>query len=182
VIKRDELNVRCESDVFRAVVRWIEYSEKERIGKFENLLSAVRCHFLTPRFLAEQLQLCGLLTRAPHCRDYLARILEDLHLHKRVRERRRTPQIPQVIFCVGGYFKKSLNNVECFNVAQNQWYKLAPLPVPRSGVAVCCMEGIIYVIGGKNNSQSTDDNRNTDSAAVNAYDPVTNIWRKCTCQ
>lgn len=164
--------------VFEAVLRWIEFNEKERLGKFDHLLSAVRCHFLRPQFLTDQLRCCDLLSKAPQCREYLIRVLQDLKLHKRIKERRRNPASPIVIYCVGGYFRHSLNNVECYNPGQKQWYKVAPLPVPRSGVAVCCLEGLLYVIGGRNNS-SNEENRDLDSAAVNCYSPVNNVWRKC---
>lgn len=175
------MNVHCESDVFKAVVRWIGYNERERLGKFENLLSAVRCHFLTPRFIMEQLQECALLFRAPNCRDRLVQALEDLQLHKRVKERRRNPPIPQVIYCVGGHCRWSLNTVECFNVTRNEWRQLAPLPVARNGVAVCTMEGLVYVVGGRSTPQTPNDIRAyTDLPAVHAYDPQTNIWRQCT--
>ncbi|MCS6937156.1 MAG: galactose oxidase [Candidatus Bipolaricaulota bacterium] len=50
-----------------------------------------------------------------------------------------------------------------------RWLKGAPLPVPRSEVAVAEVSGKIYVIGG------FDGDRRT-SAVVEAYDPATDQW------
>ena len=176
VIKRDELNVRCESEVYLSAVRWVAYDVERRSSKLDHLLNAVRCHFLTPYFLQQQIQYCDVLKRVPACREYLHRIFQDLTLHKKCMEKRRHPNAPPVIYTVGGYLRHSLSNVECFNPLSNQWYKLANLPMPRSGVAACVVQGLIYVIGGRNNSPDG----NVDSASVDCFDPFLNVWRKCS--
>jgi kelch-like protein 19 len=175
VLKRDELNVRCESEVYNAVTRWVGFEPEKRCQKMESLLNAVRCHFLTPCFLTEQLKKCPLLGKNMKCKDYLKKICEDIMRHKRCQEKRRTPKAPHVVYTVGGYLRHSLGNVECYNPCTAQWLKLADLPVPRSGVAVCVAHGLIYVLGGRNNSADG----NMDIAAVDCYDPFTNAWRKC---
>ena len=175
VIKRDELNVKCESEVYDAVLRWVRHDPEHRQNKLEHLLSAVRCHFLTPCFLEEQFKYCDLLKMAPSCRDYLSRICQDLITHKRCTEKRRNPSSPPVIYTVGGYLRHSLSNCECYNPETNEWNKLASLPMPRSGVAACVVHGLLYVIGGRNNAPDG----NKDSSSVDCYDPFTNMWRKC---
>lgn len=82
LVKRDELNVRCESEVFNAVLRWVKHDEGRRRSKMADVLYAVRCHFLTPRFLKQQLQTCDLVRSMPQCCDYLSRIIQvSLSLH-----------------------------------------------------------------------------------------------------
>ncbi|KAK8767526.1 hypothetical protein V5799_005696 [Amblyomma americanum] len=76
LVRRDELNVRCESEVFNAVLRWVRYDEARRRSKMADVLYAVRCHFLTPRFLMHQLQTCDLVRSMPQCSDYLHRIIQ----------------------------------------------------------------------------------------------------------
>ena len=175
VIKRDELNVRCESEVYQAVKLWVKYDEDKRRPKFEHLLQAVRCHFLTPCFLQEELQSCDILQKTPQCRDYLSRIFKDLTLHRRCPEKRRNPASPPVIYVAGGYLRHSLSNTECFNPDTREWMKLSDLPKPRSGVAASVIHGLLYVVGGRNNSPDG----NVDSNAVDCYDPLINMWRKC---
>ena len=175
LIKRDELNVRCESEVYMAVINWVRLNEKARCKHMERLLSAVRCHFLTPGFLQMQLKNCELLKKMSPCRDYLSRCYKDLTLHKCINIKRRNPSAPPVIYVAGGYLRHSLSNLECYNPQTKEWHKLADLPMPRSGVSACVVHGMLYVIGGRNNSPDG----NVDSNSVDCYDPAVNLWRKC---
>ena len=174
VIKRDELNVRCESEVYKAVVNWVKYDLKKRHHKMEQLLSAVRCHLLTPAYLQQQLDNCEVLKTVTKCRDYLSRIHRDLIMHKKCPERHRI-NLNTVVYVAGGYLRHSISNVECYNSLTKDWLKLADLPLPRSGVAACVVQNMLYVIGGRNNSPDG----NVDSASVDVYDPSTNCWSKC---
>ncbi len=176
VIKRDELNVRCESEVYQAVMRWVGHNRERRLNKLEQLLSAVRCHFLTPRFLKEELDNCEILRQLPQCHSYLSRIYQDLTMHRICMEKRRLPIAPPVIYTIGGYLRHSLSNLECFNPISKQWTKLVDLRMPRSGVAACVIHGLLYVVGGRNNSP----NGNIDSKAVDCYDPFRNMWSQCS--
>ena len=175
VIKRDELNVRCESEVYQAVVKWVQFDHNRRLNKLEQLLCAVRCHFLTPCFLQKQLKCCDLLVKVPCCKDYLVRICQDLVMHKRCPDKRRKPNSPPVIYTIGGYLRHSLSNVECYNPESKEWYKLSNLPMPRSGVAACVVHGLLYVLGGRNNSPDG----NIDTPSADCFDPFMNMWRKC---
>jgi len=49
------------------------------------------------------------------------------------------------------------------------WTSLAPVPSPRSEVAVAELGGLIYVIGGFDGSGTT-------TATVEVYDPATDSW------
>ena len=175
VIKRDELNVRCESEVYKAVIRWVKHDAK-REHKLEQLLNAVRCHFLTPGFLKTELVQCDMLKQVPKCYDYLDHIYQDLTLHKKFKEKLRNPIAPRVIYTIGGYLRHSLGNVECYKPGSGQWMRLSNLPMPRSGVACCVVHHIIYVIGGRNNSPEG----NIDSKSVDSFDPFRNLWNKCS--
>ena len=174
VIRRDEINVRCESEVYGAVLRWVT-QEGVRINKLEDLLCEVRCHFLTPCFLKQQLDSCPMLQNSPTCKAYLTRIYRDLTEHRKCPDKRRKPSAPPVIYTIGGYLRHSLDNVECYNPHSTEWYKLAPLPTPRSGVAAIVVHGLLYVLGGRNNSPDG----NVDTATVDVFDPFMNFWRSC---
>lgn len=76
LIRRDELNVRSESEVFNAVLRWVKHDPEKRCPKMADILYAVRCHFLTPRFLNEQIQCCDIVKNTPQCCDYLSKIIQ----------------------------------------------------------------------------------------------------------
>ena len=53
--------------------------------------------------------------------------------------------------------------------AHGTWRTLAPMPTPRSEVAVAALDGRIYVVGGFEADGSP-------SARVEVYDPATNAW------
>lgn len=127
LIRKDELNVQEEREVYNAVLKWVKYDEDNRYPKMEHILYAVRCFFLTPNFLKEQMKNCDVIRRVPACREYLARIFKDLTLHKRPREKERKPNTTRMIFVAGGYFQHSLDTLEGFNVDDKTWTTLPKL-------------------------------------------------------
>ncbi|XP_014670370.1 PREDICTED: kelch-like ECH-associated protein 1 [Priapulus caudatus] len=175
LIKRDELNVKCESQVYTAVRTWVHFDEKVRLHRLEHLLCAVRCHFLTPKFIRDQIDYCRFLRINPQCKDYLCRILSDLEQHKPCPDQKRYPQGAMVIYTTGGYLRQSLSNMECYHPQFNQWFQLADLPLPRSGLGMAIAEGLIFAVGGRNNSPDG----NTDSPRVDCFDWLNNVWREC---
>lgn len=172
LIKHDELNIKCESEVFNAVIRWVQHDSEKRLCKLENMLSAVRCHFLSPNFLEKQLQNCNILKKTPQCQEYLSKIFQGLKLHQVCPEKPRKPCSPLVIFTAGGYLRQSLSNFECYNPCSNQWIKLPDLPTPRSGLCGCLVKGSFYAVGGRNNSPEG----NIDSNSLDMYDQYRHCW------
>ena len=176
IIQKDELNVRCESEVFLAAVRWVEHDPRTRANQLEELLCGVRCHFLTPSFLQQQINYCDVLRSMPPCRAYLARVHEDLIEHRKCPDKRRKPNAPPVIYTIGGYLRQScLDKVECYNPASKEWFTLSDLPTPRSGVGVIVVHGLLYVLGGR----TITTNSHEDQATVDCFDPFMNLWRSC---
>lgn len=175
LIRRDELNVRCEKEVYNAVLRWVKHDVRTRQPKMEHILSAVRCHYLTPGFLDDQIKHCEIVNRIPQCKEYLIRVFQDLTLHRKPCIKQRTPAAPAIIYVVGGFLRHSLGHMECFNIQEQQWTKLVDLPLPRSGLGGGFINGLFYAVGGRNNCPEG----NQDSNALDCYDPRTNTWRSC---
>ncbi len=61
--------------------------------------------------------------------------------------------------------------VEAYNPLTNTWRTVAPLPTPRTHVAVAQANGLLYAIGGLNPSLGYIDR-------VDAYNPETNRWHR----
>ncbi|GFN95204.1 kelch-like ech-associated protein 1 isoform x1, partial [Plakobranchus ocellatus] len=172
LVKQDELNVQCESEVFKAVIRWVEHDPEKRLTVLEGLMSSVRLDCLAPTFLEQQLRTCQILKQRPACLNTITEKLRGLKLHRKCSELPRKPCSPLVVFCAGGYLRQSLSNLECYNTKTKQWQRLPDLPTPRSGVGACMVRGALYVLGGRNNSPDG----NTDSASLDMYDPMRNVW------
>ncbi|XP_055345218.1 kelch-like ECH-associated protein 1B isoform X2 [Paramacrobiotus metropolitanus] len=176
LIKRDELVVHSESEVYDAVMRWIRYDEKHRRPNLEKIVYAVRCYFLPPSFLEQQLRSCDMLRSFPNCRQYLEKIVKELTEHKKCHmPKRRNPDLPMVIYVVGGYLRYSLNRLDSFCPKSQVWRGLCNMPTFRSGVSSAFVHGLLYVMGGR----CTLPEGNSDSNAVDAYDPFADAWRSC---
>ena len=152
LVRKDELNVQEEQEVYNAVLKWVKYNEEARGPKMEQILQAVRCQYLTPNFLKEQMRNCDVLKKVPACREYLAQIFKELTLHKKPVVKERTPNTPRIIYIAGGFFKHSLNILEGYNVDDKTWTRHANLLVPRSGLGGAFVKGMFYAVGGRNNS------------------------------
>ena len=79
-----------------------------------------------------------------------------------------------VIYAMGGTWmdwnsgEGAVASMEAYNTANNTWTSKAPMPTPRALFGAALVDGIIYVIGGFNQS--------TLLATVVAYDPKTDTW------
>ncbi|XP_066145926.1 kelch-like ECH-associated protein 1B isoform X1 [Euwallacea fornicatus] len=175
LIRKDELNVQDEKEVYNAVLKWVKYDEDNRYRKMEDILAAVRCQFLPPKFLNDQIQKCDVIKKTPACKEYLAKIFKDLTLHVRTAVKERTPNIPRVIYVAGGYYKQSLDILEGFNIDDKTWIKLDRLIVPRSGLGCAFLKGHFYAVGGRNNSPGNS----YDSDWVDRYNPILDEWMPC---
>lgn len=62
-----------------------------------------------------------------------------------------------------------LSAVDVYDPATDRWTARAPLPTPRTGLALGVVDGIIYAVGGR-----TDES--PALTTVEAFDPATNTW------
>lgn len=175
LIGRDRLNVQGESEVYKAVIDWVRYDVDNRSCKMEAILAFVRCPLLPPHFLRDQMKNCDVFNRVPACREYLAKICQDLTNHRRPAVKERTPNTTRMIFIAGGYFRQSLDNMEAFNVDDKMWLSLPRLRVPRSGLGGAFLKGTFYAVGGRNNTPGSS----YDSDWVDRYNPLRETWRPC---
>ena len=73
---------------------------------------------------------------------------------------------------MGGYDggRSFLKSAEMYDTSAKQWRALPEMSVARNGCAAVCIEGNVYVVGGKDGG--------TKHASVECYDPVANEWRR----
>ncbi|XP_059169911.1 kelch-like ECH-associated protein 1B [Physella acuta] len=175
IIQKDELNVKCETEVFQAVVRWVEHDSEKRIGQLEDLLEKVRLTNLAPCFLEDQLEKCYIINQLPRCVKLLLDKLRSLKQHRTCSDKPRKPCKPLVIYVVGGFYRKvmdSLKCLECYNPCSKEWTRLNDLPNPRCGPGVTSLLGSVYVIGGSFKFRG----ENRDLASLDMYNPEENMW------
>ena len=63
----------------------------------------------------------------------------------------------------------ALASVEVFNPLTREWQALPDMSVPRRGCAAACLDGLLYVTGGRSGS--------VELASAECYDPISRQWR-----
>lgn len=179
LLRRDELKVRCESIVFKAVVDWVKFKPEERRSHLDQLFNCVRFYTLPPKFLKEQLNNNDILRckDADKSKQFMQQVCDELISHKPCPIAPRRPNVNFALFVIGGYQKQSTNLVESLRPSTGTWERVSEMRVPRSGVSCVSMALYIFAIGGRNNNGGIHGN--VDCADVECYDPFTNTWRSC---
>lgn len=149
IIRRDELNVRTEENIFEASMRWIKW-EENRASLLPQVLSKVRLPLLTPQFLADRVATEDLIKTSHQCRDLLDEA-KDFHLMPErralVQSFRTRPRcydyVIGQIFAVGGLTKngESVSTVEIFDPLTREWKMGEAMSMLRSRVGVAVSEG-----------------------------------------
>ncbi|XP_069073040.1 kelch-like ECH-associated protein 1A [Pleurodeles waltl] len=170
LISQESLNVLCESEIYNACLKWIQFDMSNRAEYLHVIFNAVQIHALPPKFIKRQLQQCPILHKVNSCRDYLSKIFQAMSLHK---------PLPSIklrgnpwIYAAGGFLQHSLASMVAYNPGTAKWIKLTDMPYPRSGLGACVVHGLFYAVGGRNNSP----NEHTDSSALDCFNPMTQQW------
>ncbi|XP_071455717.1 kelch-like protein 18 [Hetaerina americana] len=179
LIKRDDLRVSSEEQVFEAVMSWVQRDPETRSSALPSLLVHVRLPLLSPRYLADNVAKQELIHRSHECRD-LVDEARDYHLiperRSLVNEARTLPRCgsPFVdhIFAVGGLTKSgdSLSTVESYDPTLGRWSMSVAMRMLRSRVGVGVMRGQLYAFGGYNGSVRL--------STVEAFNPIEARWKR----
>ncbi|KAM8962134.1 kelch-like ECH-associated protein 1A [Pelodytes ibericus] len=170
LVSQESLNVLCETEVYNACLRWMQWDLSNRAQYFHVLLNAVHIYALPPKFLAVQLQHCPILHKEISCRVYLSKIFQEMSLHRPLPRTKLRGN--QLIYVAGGYLQISLSSMNAYNPQTGEWIRLANMLEPRSGLGACIAFGLFYTVGGRNHTSI----ENTDSNSLACFNPVTNQW------
>ncbi|XP_068728176.1 kelch-like ECH-associated protein 1 [Montipora capricornis] len=172
-IRRDELYVKSEDEVLGAMLRWVTHDLQNRTQELKQLLDFIRVPFVSNSYLKSLMQCCEQGLRS----EFKDMLIQAFSGTKRVSTsttvQKRRPPGPTVVFFAGGYLRRSLDVVECYDPLTLTWSILPPLAVPKSGLGAAYVDSMLYIIGGRNNTSSG----NIDSASVDRYDPLRDDWR-----
>lgn len=88
-----------------------------------------------------------------------------------------------VVYAIGGQAERAgladaiLETVEAYDPVTNSWSTRAPMPTPRSALAVGVVNGVLYAVGGRDFISGNPNSVGYHSLeTVEAYDPVTDRW------
>jgi len=179
LVKKDDLNVHSEEQIFQAVLAWVKNDTDHRKEYLHSLLSQVRLPLLSPQYLSDQVLSEEIIHADIKCRD----LVDEAKDYKLMPERRKqfesTRTLPRrcseaagLIYIVGGVTSSgdSLSTVEKYDTISGKWISVLPMAVQRSRVGVAILDGKLYAIGGFDGNVRLND--------VERFDPMYNSWKK----
>lgn len=181
MLESEELKIESEEQVFEAAMRWVVHDLSRGREALGNILEQIRLPLVSPKFLEQYLVTC----QSASIKRMLAGILDGYRNYQSLaRSQQRVHTQPRrasrkCFFIIGGYSRtvggqwsdtSSLYTVEKFDSFSQTCdsFTTAQMSFARSGHAVASIGGLIYAIGGENDSLIYD--------TVECYDPVLNSW------
>ncbi len=175
ILKADNLNIKDESDLFHAACNWTRYDLQVRRFVLDKIITCVRLHLCSPKFLKEQIENNNLFKMdcCDETRANLSDICDRLTSHQPMCSSLPACRRPTcTMYFIGGYQGESLTLNETYNLKKNTWSQCAELHVGRSGVACTTYAFFNYAIGGRLNYSQ----QKVDCADVEAFDPFNNVY------
>ena len=181
ILESEELKIESEEQVFEAAMRWVLHDISRGRESLGQILERIRLPLISPKFLEKYLLTCesasiqrtltGILDGY---RSYqaLGHGLQKAHTQPRHASRK-------CFYIIGGYSRRvggrwsdtsSLSTVEKFDSFSQTCdsFSTPQMSFARSGHAVASAGGLIYAIGGENDSLIYD--------TVECYDPASRSW------
>lgn len=161
LLQRCDLNVKDETDVFEAVISWVEFDEETRNEHLPEVFETVRLPLLKPQYLCEVVNKHPLIKKSQICRDYISEALFEMLSPLRD----STAAIGTAISDFGSSqygFNCSISTVPQASSPQTTIQKLKCRP--RKSVA-----GVVFCAGGR--GTAGDPFR-----SVEAYDLRRDVW------
>ena len=180
LLRSENLNIDCEFQVLEIAINWILSDVTERRKHIFDLMAHIRFPIISQSQLDNYLDNCQDLS----LKVALKKTVYDNYQLRAFAEARRRPYLfvprrraRKCVYAVGGYSRNeggrwsdshSLSTVHCYNTYNDEWVDVAPMTSARSGHGVCVVNGLVYAIGGENDSLIFDSGE--------VYDAAQNTW------
>ncbi len=157
LISRDEIRVPSEETVYNSVLQWVYHNLESRKEMVASVMSYVRLPFVSTEFLSNHVEQEDLLLSEELCKYYIQEALlyksspeKRSILKNSPRTRPRKPcGVQDAMVALGGMGRDGpVTTVEQFDLTTDTWSTLTELNSARFGVATCCLNGCLYVVGG----------------------------------
>ena len=157
LVKKDDLNVRSEEQVFEAVLAWVKQDPNTRCEDMPKLLGEVRLPLLSPQYLSDRVLSEELIHSNIYCRDLIDEAKDYMLMPERRKQLKSARTLPRrcseaagLIYIVGGLTSagESLSTVEKYDTLSGKWTAVLPMAVQRSRVGVVILDGKLYAVGG----------------------------------
>ncbi|XP_019963359.2 kelch-like protein 10 isoform X1 [Paralichthys olivaceus] len=157
IIGKDELNVRIESSVFDAILRWIAHVPKEREQHIAVLLSQVRLGLIDMDYIVSNVITNRLVKNDPQCKtivkDSKCIVWHATHtpLMCGLSNTLARPRVPNSILLITGGWKNNTKrcDIEVYNPLADLWIDVSDkMEHPRAYHGTAFLDGRVYCIGG----------------------------------
>uniref|UniRef100_A0A669AXC9 Kelch-like protein 10 n=1 Tax=Oreochromis niloticus TaxID=8128 RepID=A0A669AXC9_ORENI len=157
ILKRDDLNVQCETTVYEALLKWISHVPAEREQHLTALLSKVRLGLMTLDYLRENVRrnelVCTNSERLSMINDAILFVqnMTNRPYVFRLCPRFGPPRLPHsILLAIGGWRGRGPTNaIEAYDYRAECWVKVTNnLQHPRAYHGAAFLNGYIYSIGG----------------------------------
>ncbi|CAL1614217.1 unnamed protein product [Knipowitschia caucasica] len=159
-IENDTLDVRSETAVFEAIVRWTNHDLQNRKNDFSRLLEKVRFSEISNEYVKTNVLKTSLVGPL----DYRNIVLSGLNT---------SPRLPgAILLAIGGWSGGDPTHViEAFDLKANRWVNVTNhQESPRAYHGVVFLNGGVYCVGGFNRLKQLNTMRRLDLA--------TNRWHE----
>ena len=154
LIRKDEIYVSKEEEVYEAVLAWVKHDLPSRECLLPELLKSIRLFSMSKYSLREILDE-ELVNKSLACTRVVLEALDVILFPDRFQDMSLKPRLSfdkyeHVVVLTGGVFKFSTTrDTQCFVPSTMTWVSLPMMPCPRShhGAAVC--GGMLYILGGE---------------------------------
>lgn len=150
LLANNDINVISEEDVFKAVVKWINFSE-DRKQYISTLFPLIKLPQLSPVFLADEVE--------KYCTELdTQKMLLNAYKYLLIPERRDLSSnhaIPRKstvgkLLCLGGMdHNKGTTNIESFDLRENNWELLKSMPTRRLQFGCALYMDKLIIVGGR---------------------------------
>ncbi|XP_043910515.1 kelch-like protein 10 [Protopterus annectens] len=180
IIEEDELNVKNEDVVFKAILKWISHDPHDRKKYIPILLLKVRLALMNADYFVENVRNNYYVKDNDECKPIIRKTLEimyDLKLSRPLDEEFRNlltrPRLPcTVLFAIGGCNGESPTNViEVYDARADMWMDVTcEGEFPRMYHGAAYLNRYVYIFGGS-------DGVNTFNS-VRRLDPLNKTWQE----
>ncbi|KAM3876847.1 kelch-like protein 10 [Diretmus argenteus] len=178
LIEEDELNVKQESTVFEAILRWIAHLPQERNSHISVLLPKVRLALMTAGYFMNNVKNNTLVKGSDECKPviinaqsmYDSRELPSNSDYQNPLSRPRLPRA--ILLATGGWNGNSpTNTMEVYDPRANRWGKLTNNDAsPRAYHGAAFLGGYFYCIGGFDGIN--------DLSSMSKFNLITRTWHQ----
>ncbi|WAR00671.1 KLH31-like protein [Mya arenaria] len=180
LLKRNDLKVENELEVFFRARAWIDENKESRLQYAADLMSSIRLPLMTPAEVLDNVEGCNYLMDITECQRL---VKEALHYHLMparqclLQSQRTVPRMPSAmsLLMTGGAPRletdKVRDHVIRYDPVTGQWNHVTNIPEPRHHHAATVLHGFLYVAGGDGALEGVSPSR-----SVFRFDPRNHAW------